>query len=121
MNGMDSGLQFEKVMSSLFFFLRKIEKMVALSSDFIASFDKLFYDLWVLLGWLYVICGFFWVSELRLLRVGPWCTRKRKSGFDAGACALLCSVLGDAGARHVTRPHIMVAKGPSPRNNSSLT
>ena len=84
--------------------------MMALSSDFIASFDKLFYDLWVLLGWLYVICGFFWVSELRLLRVGPWCTRKRKSGFDAGACALLCSVLGDAGARHVTRPHIMVAK-----------
>ena len=79
--------------------------MMALSSDFIASFDKLFYDLWVLLGWLYVICGFFWVSELRLLRVGPWCTRKRKSGFDAGACALLCSVLGDAGARHVTRPH----------------
>ena len=94
--------------------------MMALSSDFIASFDKLFYDLWVLLGWLYVICGFFWVSELRLLRVGPWCTRKRKSGFDAGACALLCSVLGDAGARHVTRPHIMWGVFRSLKNHSKI-
>jgi hypothetical protein len=32
----------------------QIEKMMALSSDFIASFDTLivFYDLWVLLDWL---------------------------------------------------------------------